>query len=261
MRGLALHWKILIGLVLGIIWAIASSALGFRQFTIDWIDPFGEIFINLLKLIAVPLVLFSIIKGISDLSDSTKLGRLGLKTLVVYLLTTVSAVIIGLLLVNLIQPGTYIAEDQRITNRISYELWVGQTPGVEILDQINIKDDPRYTARVLEAQEMLKLTEQSESYNSRKGTAQETMESSPLQFLVDMVPSNIFASLNNNTLMLQVIFFALLFGITIILLPEEKVITVIHFVEGANEIFLKMVDIVMAGAPFFVFALLAGTVF
>ena len=84
MKKLALHWKILIGLLFGVFWAIISSIFGWSEFTLNWIDPFGTIFLNLLKLVAVPLVLFSIIKGISDLSDITKLGRLGPKTIFIY---------------------------------------------------------------------------------------------------------------------------------------------------------------------------------
>ena len=114
MRKLPLHVKIIIGLVLGIIWAFISSSLGWNQFTINWIDPFGTIFIRLLKFIAVPLVLFSIISGISGLSDVSKLGRMGFKTISIYLLTTVFAVTVGLGLVNLFKPGATIDDDQRI---------------------------------------------------------------------------------------------------------------------------------------------------
>jgi Na+/H+-dicarboxylate symporter len=123
MKNLALHWKIIIGLVLGVIFAFISSALGWSEFTINWIDPWGKIFINLLKLIAVPLVLFSIIKGIAGLHDTSKLGRLGAKTLSFYLVTTVIAVSTGLLLVNIISPGKLVDDGQRTDNRFAYELW------------------------------------------------------------------------------------------------------------------------------------------
>ena len=117
MKNLPLHWKIIIGLVVGIIYSFLSSYMGWNKFTIDWIDPFGTIFIRLLKFIAVPLVLFSIIGGVSGLPDPSKLGRMGFKTLVAYLITTVTAVGIGLLLVNTLRPGDYIAEEQRAKNR------------------------------------------------------------------------------------------------------------------------------------------------
>jgi Na+/H+-dicarboxylate symporter len=79
LKRIPLHTQIVIGLVLGVIWALTSSYLGYSRFTTDYILPFGTIFINLLKLIAIPLVLFSIITGISGLSDITQLGRMGLK--------------------------------------------------------------------------------------------------------------------------------------------------------------------------------------
>ena len=108
---LALHWQVLIGLAIGILYAWMSITFGWNDFTIDYIKPFGDIFINVLKLIAVPLVLFSIISGVASLGDPSKLGRLGIKTVVTYLLTTMTAVIVGLVLVNLFEPGAKVSED------------------------------------------------------------------------------------------------------------------------------------------------------
>ena len=136
MKKLALHWKIIIGMTLGIIWALLSSTMGWSQFTIDWIDPFGTIFINLLKLIAVPLVLFSIISGVANIGDPKSLGRMGGKTLGIYLITTIIAISLGLLLVNMVKPGELIDEQSRIDNRISYEIWAA-SEGHQIKDGIN----------------------------------------------------------------------------------------------------------------------------
>lgn len=258
MGKLALHWKILIGLVLGVVWAFISSALGWNKFTIDWINPFGTIFINLLKLIAVPLVLFSIIKGIADLSDATKLGRMGLKTLGLYLITTMTAVSVGLIFVNLMAPGKGGEQELLIENRLSYELWANSTEGVEILDGKSYLTDPQYQHLVENAKAKLAEQLSDDFYTKNLENAQKTKNSGPLQFVIDMVPSNIFVSLQDNKLMLQVIFFGLFFGITMVVVGQEKVKGVASFVDGANEIFLKMVDIVMQGAPLFVFALLAG---
>lgn len=122
-EGLALHWKVIIGLILGVIYAWMSVEFGWNEFTLKWIQPFGDIFINLLKLIAVPLVLFSIISGVASLGDMKKLGRMGAKTLAIYLTTTMFAVIVGLTLVNIFQPGTHASETLREDNRIRYELW------------------------------------------------------------------------------------------------------------------------------------------
>ena len=260
MKGLALHWKILIGLTLGVVWAVLSSALGWSSFTINWIGPFGTIFINLLKLIAVPLVFFSIVKGITDLSDATRLGRMGAKTLGFYLLTTIMAVSIGLAVVNVIQPGKLVAEEQRITNRISYELWVQETAGVAPLDNINLLADPAYAEQVSKAQELLQQNADNEFVASSVGQAENTKDAGPLQFLIDLVPSNLFAALGNNGQMLQIIFFALFLGATLVLLPRDKTQTILNLVDGFNEVFLKMVDVVMMAAPVFVFALLAGKI-
>jgi Na+/H+-dicarboxylate symporter len=264
MKKLPLHVKIIIGLILGIIWAFISSSLGWNQFTIDWIDPFGTIFIRLLKFIAVPLVLFSIIAGVSGLSDISKLGKMGLKTLGLYLITTVTAVSIGLLLVNLIQPGGFIEDGQRVKNRIEYEKWVIETTGVDVKDGISYISDPKYrdvVAEVTSPEAFEKLQRDREAMvSSQIQSAEKTKEVSPLQFLVDMVPENIILSISDNSLMLQVIFFALFFGITLILIPEEQARPVISLIHGLNEVFLKMVDIIMQAAPFFVFALLAGVI-
>ena len=210
MSKLALHWQIIIGLILGIIWAIASSYLGLSKFTLNWIAPFGDIFIRLLKLIAVPLVLFSIIKGVSGITDGSKLGRLGMKTLAAYLVTTVLATTIGLTLVNVIQPGKFVSQEQ-----------------------LSTANDPI-------------LPEKAEDVG-------------PLQFLVDVVPTNIFSAVSKPD-MLQVIFFSIFFGIVLLYVDKKHSQPVIAVVDGINEVFIKMVDVIMRAAPFFVFALLAGKI-
>ena len=144
MKNLPLHIKIVIGLILGVLWAFISSFLGWNTFTINWIDPFGAIFIRLLKFIAVPLVLFSIISGISGLTDISKLGRMGVKTLGLYLVTTIVAVLVGLLFVNVAKPGFMVEDSQRVKNRLVYEKWANEN-GVEILDGQNFLSDPKYS--------------------------------------------------------------------------------------------------------------------
>mgnify|MGYP000678146964 CR=1 FL=1 len=255
---LALHWKIIIGLGAGIIWALLSSYLGWSQFTIDWIAPFGTIFINLLKLIAVPLVLFSIISGVAGIGDPSSLGRMGAKTLIFYFLTTILAVSIGLILVNIVKPGEKLDDTSRIVNRISYELWAKEK-GVEIKDDIRLSELTENQELVVEISERTGF-QIDESVGDKMEKAKKTKDAGPLQALVDIVPSNIFFSLNNNGLMLQVIFFALFFGISLLLIPKDKGDPVKAFVDGSMDVFLKMVDLVMKAAPFFVFALLAGVV-
>ena len=202
---------------IGIVWGLSAASLGLLDFTQDWIKPFGDIFIRSLKLIAIPLVIVSLIDGVSNLSDVAKLSRLGGKTIALYLGTTVLAVTIGLITVNLIKPGTFLSEERRDFFREQYASTVDL------------------------------------SVSNVAGKSQ-----GPLQILVDIVPENLFSSLSNNTNMLQVIFFAILFGVAMILSPREKVATVKSFFEGANRIILAIVDIIMMYAPIGVFALLAS---
>ncbi|MCU0319725.1 MAG: dicarboxylate/amino acid:cation symporter [Flavobacteriales bacterium] len=259
-KGLSLPARILIGLALGIGWAVLSSFLGWSRFTLDWVAPFGEIFINLLKLIAVPLVLFSIISGVSGLSDLSKLGRTGLGMMALYLTTTFIAVSVGLGMVNLIRPGEWGDDTQRMRNRITYELWVNNTPTVEKpKDGKCLSCDPANRALVEEVAAGQGQVAPDAWLSGKLEQTKSVTEPSPLQFLVDMVPSNIFLSFND-ALMLQVIFFAIFFGVVLLMLPTASAAPVTALVNGLNEVFMKMVDVVMKAAPFFVFALMAGVV-
>jgi len=261
MRKLALHWQIIIGLILGVAWALVASSMGWSKFTLDWIAPFGDIFIRLLKLIAVPLVLFSIIQGVSGITDGSRLGRMGLKTLGAYLLTTVFAISIGLALVNTVQPGTFSSVEQRTKNRVTYELWAMDN-AKEFADEKQIfagmssAEQAQY--RQLNAEEQAKL-KGNKNLDDKLKKADNQRGSSPLQFLVDMVPTN-FVSAVAKPEMLQVIFFAIFFGIVLLYIPEKKRNPIIAVVDGVNEVFIKMVDVIMQVAPFFVFALLAGKI-
>lgn len=221
MKKLALHWKILIGMGLGVLFGLFLSYIPHgSQFISDYIKPFGTIFINLLKLIAVPLILASLIKGVSDLKDISKLSQMGGRTIITYLITTLTAVTIGLILVNVIQPGKSISIETR--NEL-VEAYASDT-------------------------------------QAKKTAAAKQQESGPLQALVDVVPSNIFLAASNNRNMLQVIFFALFFGIGMILLPSKKVKPVKKFFDSFNVIILKLIDLIMLAAPYGVFALLAALV-
>ncbi|HJN78882.1 MAG TPA: dicarboxylate/amino acid:cation symporter, partial [Flavobacteriaceae bacterium] len=216
-----LHWKIIIGMVGGVIFGLLMSQTSFGSDLIkDWIKPFGTIFINLLKLIAMPLILASLVKGISDLKDISKLSTIGTRTLGIYICTTVTAVIIGLVLVNIVQPGTSVTEETRIDLVQEYEAETMQ----------------------------------------KKEQAQEQSESGPLQPLVDVVPANIFDAATNNRNMLQVIFFAIFFGIGIILIDPKHAKPVKDFFDSFNSIILKLIDLIMESAPYGVFALLATLV-
>tara|TARA_Y100000022_G_scaffold21210_1_gene16115 strand:+ start:6302 stop:7564 length:1263 start_codon:yes stop_codon:yes gene_type:complete len=221
MKRLALHWKILIGMALGVLFGLILSFVdNGDRFISDYIKPFGTIFINLLKLIAVPLILASLIKGVSDLKDISKLSKMGGRTIITYLISTLTAVIIGLVLVNVIEPGKSISVETR--------------------------------NELVEAY--------STDTKAKQEAAAKQRESGPLKALVDMVPSNIFLAASNNRNMLQVIFFALFFGIGMILLPGKEVKAVKEFFDSFNVIILKLIDLIMLSAPYGVFALLAALV-
>lgn len=255
---MALHWKIIIGLVLGIIWALVSSNFGWNQFTTDWISPFGDIFIRLLKLIAIPLVLFSIISGITGLNDIGRLGKIGAKTIITYVITTMVAVSIGLIIVNAIQPGKAVAEQDRLKNRIRYELWVQNTDEVDKLDDINELSNPENQKLVQEVSKEEASKEVDEKLQDLEKKKSSTEDQGPLQQLVEIVPVNIVLSLQDGGLMLQIIFFAIFFGVTLLMINKDRAKPVIDFMHGCNDVFVKMVDIIMKWAPFFVFCLMAG---
>src|SRR5690606_32133777 len=114
MRKLELHWQIILGMVGGVLFALAMVQFDWGpKIVSDWIKPFGNIFINSLKLIAVPLILASLIKGVSDLKDISKLSKMRGRTISIYILTTVIAVSIGLVIVNIVKPGNSISEKTR----------------------------------------------------------------------------------------------------------------------------------------------------
>lgn len=238
-KKLALHWKILIGMVVGVLFSLVllSTPWGGSLTTItvkgeeqditraglfirNWIKPFGNMFINALKLIAVPLILASLIKGVSDLKDISKLSKMGFRTIGMYIATTVIAVTLGLLIVNIVAPGKSISEDTREDLVTSYSSGADESIAI----------------------------------------AEEQKEHGPLRALEDLIPNNIFNAASSNSNMLQVIVFALFFGIGLILIPPQKAKPVKAFFDGFNEVILKLIDLIMLTAPYGVFALLAALV-
>ncbi|RKF03362.1 Na+/H+-dicarboxylate symporter [Tenacibaculum lutimaris] len=223
MKKLALHWQILIGMILGILFGLAMTFVeGGALFVANWIKPLGTIFVKLLKLIAVPLIIASLVKGISDLKDISKFKNIGLRTILIYIGTTVIAITVGLMLVNIVQPGNGISEDT-----------------------------------------IAKLTEtyaNSGGVQSKIAEASKQKASGPLQFIVDMVPDNAMQAMSSNKAMLQVIFFTIFLGISMLLVGEKKSKPLKKFFDSLNEVVLKMVDLIMLSAPYAVFALLANVV-
>ncbi len=220
MKKIPLFVQIMIGMAIGIAWGLFAVRFNLEKFTLDWIKPWGTIFLKLLKVIAVPLIFVSLVKGISGLSNISKLSSMGLKTLGLYILSTVFAISIGLVLVNIIQPGNTFPDEKK-----------------------------------LEYQEKFGAT-----VENNQSTANELRDESPLYFIVDIVPDNIVKAMSDNSKMLQVILFAILFAVSMILLPKDKVKPVKKFISSLNDIILKLIDIIMMIAPIGVFALLAALI-
>jgi len=217
---MALHSKIILGLLIGLVFGIISVFIGLNDFVSDWIMPFGTIFVKMLKLVAVPLILVSLISGISNLRDTSKLSRIGGKTFGIYVLTTISAIIIALFLANTLQPGEYFPDEKTAELKEKY----ASDANMKITSAENVKD------------------------------------SGPLQMMIDVVPDNFFYSASNNGNMLQIIFFSILFGVGLVLSSPKKSAPVKKAFDGLNEIIIKIVEIIMEYAPIGVFALLAGLI-
>ena len=221
MKKIPLHIQIITGLVLGIVFGILSIVFQWPAgLTINWIKPIGDIFISALKMIAVPLVLASLITGVANLGDISKLSRIGGKTILTYLVTTVIAVTIGLVIVNVLQPGKILPTETRDELLALYETDAG----------------------------------------ARGEAAELLQKQSPLQPLVDMVPENFFLATTDNALMLQVVFFALLVGVALLKIPREKGEIFIRFFDGLNDVIIKIVEFIMVIAPYGVFALMASLI-
>jgi proton glutamate symport protein len=215
-----LHWQIIIGLVTGTLFGIFAAWNQWGGFTQDWIAPFGTIFVNLLKLIAVPLVFASLVTGITSLVDISQLSRMGGKTIGIYLATTAVAITIGLVVVNVLEPGSLMPQEVGVELQKAYQ----------------------------------------SNLNEQVASIEIVKERGPLQALVDIVPTNIVGAASSNRSMLQVVFFSLLFGIGLMLVQNEGTATVARFISGMNDVIIKIVDLIMLIAPIGVFALMAGTI-
>jgi Na+/H+-dicarboxylate symporter len=214
------HWRILIALLVGLGYGVVAAYSGWGRFTADWIAPFGAIFFRLLLLVAVPLVLASLVTGIASLSDLNKLSRIGGKTIAIYLATTLVALLIGLTLVNVMQPGRMVPDSVRLTLQQSYQGDVA----------------------------------------SREEMAAAASERGPLQPLVDMVPDNIVGAASDNRRMLNIVFVAILFGVGLMLIPPDRAAPLLALFESLDAVIIKIVEIVIMFAPIGVFGLIADTV-
>ena len=215
-----LHWQIVIGLFLGLAWGLLSSVVGWNNFTSEFIKPFGTIFVKLLKLIAVPLVLASLVAGVASLNDTTRLSRMGGKTVLIYMITTLLAITIGLVTVNTFQPGKSLPQDTMDSLQETY----------------------------------------SSSLEYRSASADEVLNRGVLDFVVDVVPDNFFAAASDNSRMLQVVFVAILLGVGIIHMGGKKAKTLVAVFDAFNDVIILIVELIMKTAPFGVFALMASLI-
>lgn len=221
MKKIPLHWQIIAGIVLGIIVGIILSASpGGTTFSTNWIKPFGTIFINGMKLIAIPLIVTSLVTGIANLRGMTQFSSMGKKTLLIYLSTTVLALSVGLIIVNIVSPGGFVSTETRTELINSF----GGDAGDAVVN------------------------------------ADELRDRGPLQFLVDMVPENILGAAMSNSNMLQVILFTVLFGFGLMSVTADRSKRLMAIFEAANLMVLKVVDLLMKVAPFGVFALMTAMV-
>ena len=215
-----LHWQIVIGLILGLIWGLLSSIIGWNEFTSEFIKPFGTIFVKLLKLIAVPLVLASLVAGVASLNDTTRLSRMGGKTVFIYMITTLLAITIGLVMVNTFQPGKSLPQETMDSLQQTY----------------------------------------SNSLENRSASADEVLNRGVLEFMVDVVPDNFFAAASDNSRMLQIVFVAILLGVGIIHMGGKKAETLVTVFDAFNDVIILIVELIMKTAPFGVFALMAALI-
>lgn len=215
-----LYLQILLGMIAGIILGIMALRFGGEKLVNDWIRPWGQVFIRLLQLIAVPLVFISLVKGVMGLQDISRFSKLGGRTILIYLCTTVVAVSIGLGLGTAIKPGNFFNKEKAAAMQANYR------------------------AVVIEKKEAAELVK----------------DEGPLNFLNEIIPDNFVKATGDNRKMLQVIFFSVLFGIAALSIEKTKVAPVARLFDSLYNIILKMVDYIILFAPYGVTALMAGLV-
>ena len=220
MKKTASHVQILIGLALGLLFAMLSIKLGWPvSFTIRYIKPFGIIFLNSLKLVAMPLIFVSLVIGVSSIEDVTRLSRIGGKTFLIYIATTILAVALGFATANLVKPGQVVSEQARDRLLALYAVEAAQHEA---------------TTRAIREQD------------------------EPLRRFVDLVPENLVASMSNNENLLQVVLIAVMLGMALLRITPRKSRPVIVFFEGLNGAIIELIRFIMRLAPVGVFSLVVS---
>ena len=197
---MGLAMQMLIGLVLGVIVGMFLDS----QIATTYVKPFGDLFIRLIRMVVVPLVFATLVAGAAGISDVSKLGRVAVKTLLIFMITSAISVIFGLVIANIIDPG------------------IGLTLSTEGLKAAQVKA-PSF-----------------------------------IQTLLDIVPINPMEAFSKGSI-LQIIFFAIMFGFCLNFLGE-KGRPVYHFFDIVGNLMIHMTQVVMRYAPIGVFALMAVVV-
>lgn len=229
--GMPLHTKILIGLLVGVVGGLVVNwTLGGDNPNVSWAvenftRPIGQLFLNLLLMIVVPLVFSSLVVGVAGIGDIRKLGRIGAKSFVYTLVISAISVVIGLTLANTIRPGERI--DPVVGKQLQEKFSGGAKSNVE---------------------------------NAEKAKAAES-DTALMSVVKTIVPSNVFNSIAGpNPNMLHIMFFALIVGIAITLLPAPVSEPFVNFMEAVFAITSKIIDIVMKFAPYAVACLLFNNI-
>lgn len=228
-----LHTKIFIGMVFGILAGLIIKNLGLQQETLDtivkWVEPIGRIFMNLIFMMVIPLILSALILGIAEIGDVKKLGRMGGKLLIYTVIVSFIAVLIGITMVNAFNPGRTISPETR-----------------------------EYLVNEFGA-EAAKANAQAQANNADERTVGDV--------IAQIIPRNPFEEMANafnpghtGGGLLSVMFFALIFGVAMAAVGEEKTATLKSFLEGVYEIVIKVIGYAMALAPYGVAALLFNMV-
>ena len=207
-------------MLIGVAIGFAGIWLDMEEFIANWIEPFGKIFIKALILIAVPLVFITLTKGIADLKGTASLSRLGGKTIAIYLATTVFAVLVGLSSAMILRPGKLISN--------------------ELIELVSDKYADK--AHDIELKQL------------------DSADNGPLGFLDQIIPGNIFQAMSSNSNMLQIIFFAILFGVAILSIPDTKKQALLTVIDALNDAVMNIVGYIIKCAPIGVTALMAGMV-
>ena len=214
---LPLHWQILMGLILGTTAGLLANSFGdpesTRWFARTWIEPIGQIFLRLILMVVVPLVFSALVLGVAGIGDVRKLGRLGLKTLMFTLIFSTASVLIGLVLVNSLKPGTRLSQEKR-----------------DLLSKKYVSESQSAVGKAQKAKTM-------------RDTLLDIVPKNPLQEMVGSLDGS-----SPGGGMLAVMFFALAFGVAVTVVGERAA-PLLAVLEGIYEVVMVIIQFAMRLAP------------